>query len=413
MAQLGQSLRYVCRGCRTQRHESAKSASSRFFSSTPQRLKSMHIAIDLFWPGQDADVSIAIPNFVPTASPEFDELLADLRQRVFLPAALSPQHQKLIFRRRHDELLNKDPGITVAMDDGEEIRLRPTKSYDKPALRDYTKQLLSLLEASSSTWSNLSPFLQGLVLTKQNTPEYFWERLTRKAGEMGKEGVLLDCARSAEKTNFRLCRPRVAREFFIAFHKQAAAGEFKGAKLETAWKRAQTAALMLESEEHLHLKSLHDVGAQPGDRKPRPQPQVDARSDPLVLATLLELCAHTAVKDGTDDLRRQVTSFAGKLAYVIQDTPVEGPKEPKVESELQRLASMSNELETELIMQGAIETALTVGSIADTDEDVLKGHLEVLTKKIEEKEKTLRAAAVASGRSRRSLEMYDQLHPSQ
>lgn len=307
----------------------------------------------------------------------------------------------------------------VAMDDGEEIRLRPTEFCDKPALRDYTKRFLSLLETSSSTWSNVSPFLQGLVLTKQNTPTFFWERLTRKAGEMGKEGVLVDCARSADKTNFRLCRPGVAREFFIAFHKQAAAGRFKGAKLETAWKRAQTVALMLESQEHLHLKPVHDATPQQVDGEPRRQLQVDARSDPLVLATLLELCAHTAVRDGAESLRRQVASYAGKLAYVIQDPPCEpsftvnGSKKQNMDSESQRLSILSNELETELIMQGAIETALKVGSLADTDAAILKGHLEVLSKKIEEKEKTLRAEAAASGRPRRSLEMYDQLHGSE
>jgi len=209
-----------------------------------------------------------------------------------------------MFRQRHNELLNKDPGVTVTMDDGEEIRLRSRHYFDQPSPREYLKQFLSHLEDSSSTWSNVFPFLQGLAMTRGRIPQLFWVNLTRKAGEKGKEGILVDCARSADKTEFRLCRPGVAREFFIAFHKQAAASGFKGAKLEAAYKRAQNVALMLESQDHLHLKHRQVDESDGGETKPEQVQQVDARSDPLVLATLLELCAHTALKELPDNLRK-------------------------------------------------------------------------------------------------------------
>lgn len=363
--------------------------------------------------GQLVNVSIAIPSFTPTSNPQFDELLADLRHRVFMPAALSPQHRNLVFRQRHVELLNKDPGITVTMDDGEEIRLRPRNYYDMPSSKVYMKQFLSQLENSTSTWNNVFPFLQGLTMTRVRIPRAFWETLTRKAGENGKEGILVDCARSADKTEFRLCRPGVAREFFIAFHRQAAASGFKGAKMEVAYKRAQNVALMLESQDHLHLKPRHVDESHGGETKPDDEP-VDARSDALVLATLLELSAHTALKELPDSLRKTVASYAAKLALVIQDAP--SAPSPTVDSNAttnrekkQELASLSRDLEAEVIVQDAIETALKVGSVERADEAILKNHLQILNKKVEEKVQILREESEATGRSRRSLTMYDQL----
>jgi len=78
---------------------------------------------------------------------------------------------------------------------------------------------------------------------------------------------------------------------------------------------------------------------------------------------------------------------------------------------MRRLASLSQELETEVIMQDAIETALKVGSVEDADQAILKNHLQVLQKKVEEKEQILRAESDATGRPRRALKMYDQLRP--
>jgi len=366
-----------------------------------------------------ADLYIAIPSFTSTPDPKLNELLSDVRQRVFLPAALSRQHQHLIYRRRYDELLNKDPGVTVVMDDGEEIRLRPTEFYHEPRMAKVTSQFVSLLRPDTP-WTNVPMFLQGLRLMHWAPPDPFWEKLTRKAGEMGKVGVLMDCARSVNQTDFRLYRPRVAREFFVAFYTDAAKSGFEGPSMERAWKRAQTLALMLESKDHLLPQPRHNVKSEGAAEKPDSssvQRQADPRSDPAVLATLLELCARTALKEGTDDLRRQVSTYAAKLAYLIQNSPGGASRfgnltEFQTSTPSGKLSVQSIELETELIMRGAIEAGLKVGSIADPDEAILKGYLEVLRTTIEEKESTLRTASTA-GKPRRSSRLYSLLQQSE
>lgn len=359
--------------------------------------------------GGITDIRIGIPSFEPTANPDFDQLLADVRQKIFMPAALSQQHQKLIYRKRHVELLNKDPGITVTMDDGEEIRLRPTNEWDKPSRSVYLRQFLLQLEEGHSTWNNVFQFLQGLVMARALPPDGFWTKLTRKAGEAGKEGVLLDCARSAEKTEFRLCRQGVARELFIAFHKRAAADGFQGPTLETAWNRAQNVALMLEAEEHRPRNSPTRLGAKTVE-------QSDARSDPTVLATLLELCSHMALKDQTESLQRMVASYATKLAFVIRDSPPPPPAASKNsrEAEKKKLAFLSDDMETGVIVEGAIKTALKLNSVKSADKAVLKDHLSTLNKKLNVQAKILRAEVESRGPgrlpTRRALLMYDQVH---
>lgn len=328
-----------------------------------------------------------------------------------MPAALSPQHKRLIFRRRHDELLNKDPGITVTMDDGEEIRLRPTNEMSKPARKGYQTQFLKQLEDSKSTWNNLLPFLQGIVMARDMPSAHFWEKLTRKAGEAGREGVLLDCAKSVDKTEFRLSRPGVAREFFIAFHRRAAADGFKGATLEAVWNRAQNVALMLESPDHIQRKPNN--ASEAGERQPEESDQADVRSDPTVLATLLELSSHMALKDKTDSLKKTVASYATKVAYIIQNgLPSASSTKDGKPTEAQARIMLSNEVEAGVIMEEAIKTALEVGSVKADDKVTLKNHLDTLSKKLQRQVKTLRTEAESHDpvRPRRSLLMYTQLH---
>ncbi|KAK5056769.1 hypothetical protein LTR84_012301 [Exophiala bonariae] len=357
--------------------------------------------------GKVADIHIVIPRFEPTAEPEFDQLLADVRQKIFMPAALSQQHQQLIYKRRHFELLNKDPGVTVTMDDGEEIRLRTTNAFEKPSRSLYLRQFLSQLEEGKSNWNNVLPFLQGLVMARALPPDYYWAQLTRKAGEAGKEGVLLDCANSAEKTEFRLCRPGVARELFIAFHQRAAADGFKDATLEKVWTRAHHVALMLEAPEHRPRNSL---------KGPRPMDHTDARSEPTVLATLLELSSHMALEHQTQTLKTKAASYASKLAIVIQDPPPSRPEASKdsKHAEMRKMAFMSEDMETGVIIGEAIRTALKLDAIKGDDKATLKDHLPTLNKKLNVQAKILRTEVESRGPgrlpTRRALLMYDQLH---
>ena len=273
--------------------------------------------------------------------------------------------------------------------------------YDQPHMRKALSRIIKILSerTDNATWDNVIPFLEGLTSSKRLVPAQFYQRLTRKAGELGKESVIIRCVESPHKTNLRLNIKGVARELFVAFHRRAFDAGFKGGELDSAFARAERIALVLEDEEHCGGKlKLFD------DKKT--YFQVDARSDPVVLSVLLELSAAKAATDAVDEaLIKKVTSYAQKVAYAVEHPPrteiVYGinfiPK---------RYEADNRELEEAVIGESAIQKALKL----DLDQELtqqLKKTSEALKAKISEFEPSVREQA--AGNPRRALEFYDQL----
>ncbi|OAL28013.1 hypothetical protein AYO20_09635 [Fonsecaea nubica] len=371
MAQAGQNFLYVCRSCRRNIYSSSWTQSTRPFSTTRSRPK-------------------VIPAFNPTSNPEFDDFLLTWRQKVFMPAALENHHRDLIYKAsRHSTLIN-EPGVTVTMDDDEEIKLEPMHYFDKPNVHSSIVKLVKLLEGNhnDTDWNNLPPFLHGLVMAKINLPSSFYEKITRKACEVGKERIILRCAEKPAETGVKLSRKGVAKELMLGFHNRVVSANFKGGELEAASRRAEYVARMLEDEVHGGGKLSKG--------------EVDARKDLVVLAVLLELAAARAVHTyAGQDQEGKVANYATKLLHLDSKDRF---------SQLEQLTEIEQNFAlVELLpIQNSMEWALKIESVKNAQlGNQLQAELSNLTTVVKKTVESLREKV--GDKPRRSLIMYDQL----
>ena len=344
--------------------------------------------------------SLAIPHFVPSASPELDQLLSTFREKIFMPAALSQQHRALIYKRSKDAYITAEPGVTVTMSDEEEITLKPMDYFDKPSLRRSLSTFVQILNQHSdhATWSNLVPFLQGLALAKCNVPSWFYPKIARKGCEMGKESLIIRCVENSRDTHVRLSIPGVARELYVSLYKRAMKAGFEGPQLDSAYSRAEKLALLLEDEEHCGGKlRLYS--------KDKKQFDVDARADPAILNILLGLSASKAAQaePADEELNKKVVGYIRKVVHAVNHPP-------QIETvfssyDISKPPGQAALLEEAIFGRTAVEQALKLKLDQELKEK-LEQVAEVLKTRISELEPVVREQA--AGRPRRALELYDQ-----
>ncbi|EXJ93570.1 hypothetical protein A1O1_01962 [Capronia coronata CBS 617.96] len=316
-----------------------------------------------------------------------------------MPAALQEHHRALIYKpSRHQPLIN-EPGVTVTMSDDEKVKLEPMNFYDRPNKKKSLTAILDILSNTNSdaAWKNLPSFLTGMQLAKERIPAQFYEKITRKASEMGKERIIVLCAERAHETGLRLSKKGVAKELMLGFHTRAALADFKGGELEAASRRAEKVVRMLEDELYATEKLKED--------------EVDARRSPLVASVLTELVAAKTV-NGSESDAEKVASYALKMLHLAKESQVNSAKPPPGASKIEIRALENNVLEGLLPMQNAIKLALELDSVKKAPlGKQLAARLKKVTNTIEESVKILRENA--DGQPRRGLEMYDQLHGTQ
>lgn len=286
------------------------------------------------------------------------------------------------------------------MSDDEEIKLEPMNFYDKPNKGKSVKMLLGSFSNSNedAVWNNLPVFLTGMTMSKEPLPEFFFEKMTRKACEIGKERIILYCVERSEETGFRLSRPGVTRELMLGFHRRAALHDFTGPELETAARRAEKVARQLEDELHGETR-LKDN-------------EVDPRSDPLVTSVLTELAAARAAAADSADRQadeEKVANYATKMLHLSGTEHNTASGDTSSKMALANKHALNHELEQLLPQQNAIMLSLKIDSIKNSPlgKD-LEAHLEELKQRVENIVEKVRANA--GGKPRRGLLMYDQVN---
>ncbi|KAJ9504441.1 hypothetical protein H2202_000497 [Exophiala xenobiotica] len=338
---------------------------------------------------------VVVPSFTPTAHGELDQLLVEWREKVFIPAALPEHHRKIIYKPSRQQALLNDGGVQVTLSDDEEITLQPRDYYNKPNVRESMRKMIRILSEQNEdvVWNNLGPWLEGLQISKQRLPDFFWEKITRKACEIGKERIILACAEKSSKTGFSLKKRGVTFELMLGFHKRAADHGFAGSELESAWQRALKVTRLLEDMLHA------------GDKLKRNE--VDPRKDPLVLSVLTELAAAKALESGGN--ADQVASYAARMLPVAQERDFSLQMAEGLKEDVRTRVVQNAVLESFLPMQNAINLALKFDAIKKSDlGEKLSLHLGIVNQKVDKAVQELRAAT--DGKKRRGELMYDQLY---
>jgi hypothetical protein len=150
----------------------------------------------------------AVPAFTATSSPELDDLLTKLRNKVFLPVHLSQEQRNLIYRSKHARSLEAEPVIARIAND--EFRLQPiNRTKDIIGVQTALDKALDLMK-DKKDWDNLPSLLHGIKnvgtlgkgaenLLKENKHRV-WKKVVVKAAQVGRLDVILECARRVSDT---------------------------------------------------------------------------------------------------------------------------------------------------------------------------------------------------------------------
>ena len=253
----------------------------------------------------NADITSGpLANFPPTSSPELDTLLATFRSKVFLPAHLPAKQQALVYKQKHQKMLNSEPfHVEIGR---EKVQLTPLdRTRDEPGTRRGLAQVLGLMKEQRD-WENLPRFLEELLLAGRNLSEAQFEKIVRRANEAGMQHIVIECVKRAKNTGLVLKDLRVVRQVMWGAHVRGLQRGWDKKGLEKALVYAEYVAHSLESE-------LHSGG--------RAIDTQDARAQPDIIGVLLEICAFRATRflDGKDEDGR-VGRYAERLMYTWPNT---------------------------------------------------------------------------------------------
>ncbi|KAL1974762.1 hypothetical protein VTN31DRAFT_4966 [Thermomyces dupontii] len=234
--------------------------------------------------------SAKVPSFTPTSSPELDQALSRIRDELFIPYSLDPTQKRLVFKQKYSEKLDEEP-VTVTIGD-EKIQLRPMDHQTRPR----KEEIVPIIKMMKTTkdWQNVIPLLTGLREHRRFLTDGRWEWLVRMAGNANAMGIILECAKQADRTGFRLRKPGVVQRVFFELHRMAHVGPESAAK---ALRLGRQMVDMMDWPEHVN----HDVNEDPKRR-------------PFLIGGLLELYAIRAWNElGGKDADGAVQRYAERL----------------------------------------------------------------------------------------------------
>ncbi|KAH8154269.1 uncharacterized protein LAJ45_02037 [Morchella importuna] len=226
-----------------------------------------------------------VPKFPKTSNEELDELLRDLRENYFIPAHLPKEYLRLATRpKNHDRLLS-DP-VSIMLDD-EPYTLTPKPERPGTPVSMFKKALDLMSEKSD--YATIPELIRGYYQANGALSSTFLHRMVRHLIRVGRVEVLMDIARSADKTDFRFQR-RLARDFMMALRerhmKSQKAGIMKGL-------RDGTVLLDIVGKRELTLE---------------PESETRYCDDPIVLGGLLWMRSDAALQFKTVEWLKEHTS---------------------------------------------------------------------------------------------------------
>ncbi|KAI1777927.1 hypothetical protein F4818DRAFT_408441 [Hypoxylon cercidicola] len=249
-----------------------------------------------------AQRNASIAHFTPTSSPQLDELLTMIRQKIILPSYLPNEQRKRIFSPKYEKKLQSDP-ITIEID-GEVFKFRHQNLFtDVPQTRRSVVTAISQFETAAD-FANLRPLLEGVAGTGVKFPPDLYAKILRVVGAKGHVYDIIECARGVARTGYRLDTSEKAAEILHFVQMKA---------VDSQWDEAQTTKALRWAEMVLEL--LQEDAHQPRRRKDDPilEGELPLHRDPIALLAPLHLAAALVAKHGVEG------EVAEKLAKYARD----------------------------------------------------------------------------------------------
>ncbi|KAL9015512.1 MAG: hypothetical protein Q9185_007091 [Variospora sp. 1 TL-2023] len=203
-----------------------------------------------------------LPTFTPTSSSALSALLSTFRTNVFLPAHLLSLQKSLLYRAKNHRLLtNPEEPATVKL--GNEVhQLHPLNHItDEPNTRKAIAEATALMQ-DGRDWVNMMPFLEGLRQSGRKVRGWQAEKMVRRMGEKGAQGVVLEMLRRVEGTGVRLGDVRVCREVMWGGVAKCVQSRWSEEGVTEAERLVETWWGMLSEERHVD-KEVRKSGGDP------------------------------------------------------------------------------------------------------------------------------------------------------
>lgn len=301
----------------------------------------------------------------PSADPTLRDHLSQIRSRIFLPSHLKAHHRRLIYQRRHWDLLRTE-NITVDIGPETDIRLNPVdKTKDVPDSWKALLQVLSGLGDDVKSWKGvLVGVLEGFRVAGRRWKGWQWERIVREAGRRGAVGVVVEAARVGERTGLRLRDVRIVREVLWGCRGLAVRGKDEGGSRKEALRLAEEVAGMCEDKAHAGALG-------PEERDPKVQPDC--------IGILLELVVMAEKPDLV-----KVKRYAERLLVNLERGVGEGMD--RTEQDLQKKWRIVPAVDYELMRWVPVWSGLSKARELLADDmalgDVADSKMKQLTKKV-------------------------------
>ncbi len=254
----------------------------------------------------------SVPAFTDVSSPELNDLLSALRQKFIMPAHLSKEQRRLIYKEKHKNVLLTEP-VTATIS-GESFTLQHiSKTKDVPNVYHALFDAIELMKEKKD-WDNLPNLLEGLKHGGLRTQKLLLkQKVVGKATRAGRQEVILECLRRAADTGIVLEESEFVAKVMLSMHYKAQNSDWDKHETAKALSWAEMVVALLEDPKHAGNRKLD------GKKDPRVQPEVTG--------ILLELAAVRAVKHlGSRDSNGKVAEYAMRFL----GTPLE-LKEPENE----------------------------------------------------------------------------------
>lgn len=136
-------------------------------------------------------------------------------------------------------------------------------------------------------WNNLPILLEGLRTSGRKLKPQYLEKLVRKAGQAGRQSVVIECARRVSRTGFILKDLNLVRQVMWWIQYKPLSTQWSAATMKKALAMAEQVAFLMEDEEH-------SGGGLRGAADPRARPEV--------VGVILQLAAaHAKLSTGKDE----------------------------------------------------------------------------------------------------------------
>lgn len=239
-----------------------------------------------------------------------------------MPAHLTKEQRLVVYKDKKIRLLNSDAGTAYIGD--EEFKLQHiNRLEDVPQGYKVLREAMSLM-TEKKDWDNLPRLLHGLnnaKVLKLEKKKYQARKSTiaRKAGQAGRQDVLLECIRRSHVTGMTLREPEFVAQVMFWLQMKALQSDWEAEDTSKALKWTELIITMMEDPKHTG-GSL--VGVE------------DPRTKADVIGVLLELAAVRASKHlGGEDKDGKVAKYAEMFLDSLNSPVSSSSFEPHVGEE--------------------------------------------------------------------------------